>query len=80
MLTKDMAKSFAVALVSSCLDYANSVLFGTSTANLHKIQPVQNTRAKIVLNDSVLSSAIALRQLHWLPVKQRIHFKIATLT
>ena len=36
--------------------------------------------AKIVLNDSVLPSAIALRQLHWLPVKQRIHFKIATLT
>ena len=27
-----------------------------------------------------LSSAIALRQLHWLPVKQRIHFKIPTLT
>ena len=30
-------------------------------------------------NDSELPSAIALCQLHWLPVKQRIHFKIATL-
>jgi len=45
-----------------------------------KIQRVQNTLAKIVLNNSVLPSAIALRQLHWLPVKQRIHVKIATLT
>jgi len=35
---------------------------------------------KIVLNDSVLPSAVAVRQLHWLPVKQRIQFKIATLT
>ena len=28
----------------------------------------------------VLPSAIALRQLHWLSIKQRIHVKIATLT
>ena len=80
VLTEDMAKSIAVTLVSSRLDYANSVLFGTSAANFHKIQRVQNTLAKIVLNNSSLPSAIALRQLHWLPVKQRIYFKIATLT
>ena len=55
-------------------------LFGTSIANLHQIQRVQNTLAKIVLNNSALPSTIALHQLHWLPVKQRIHFKIATLT
>jgi len=29
---------------------------------------------------TVLPSTIALHQLHWLPVKQRIHFEIATLT
>ena len=75
-----MAKSIAVSVVSSRLDYANSVLFGTSTANLHKIQRVQNTLAKIVLNNSALPSTIALHQLHWLRVKKRIHFKIATLT
>jgi len=74
--TEDMAKSIAVSWVSSRLDYANSVLFGTSTANLHKIQRVQNTLAKIVLNNSTLPSTIALHQLHWLPVKQRIYFKI----
>jgi len=56
------------------------VHFGTSTANLCKIQQVQNILAKIVLSDSVLISSIALRQLHWLPVTQCIHFKIATLT
>ena len=49
-------------------------------ANLHKIQRVQNTLAKIVLNNSALPSTIALHQLHWLPVKQRIHYKLATLT
>jgi len=43
------------------------------------VTTVQSTLAKIVLNDSVLPSAIALRQLHWFPVKQRNHFEIGTL-
>ena len=47
---------------------------------LMMFQQVQNTLAKIVLNNSALPSIIALHQLHWLPVKQRNHFKIATLT
>jgi len=38
MLTYDMAKSVAVTLVSSRLDYANSVLFGISASNINKIQ------------------------------------------
>ena len=40
----------------------------------------QNNLAKIVLNNSAITAAIALQQLHWLPIKQRIHFKIATVT
>jgi len=44
-----------------------------ATANIHKIERVQNILAKIVLNNSVLPSTIALHQLRWLPVKQRIH-------
>jgi len=43
----DMAKSVAVSLVSSRLDYANSLLFGTSASNLHKLQRLQNTLAKL---------------------------------
>ena len=31
-------------------------------------------------SSSVITSATALQQLHWLPIKQRIHFKIATVT
>jgi len=75
-----MAKSVAVSLVSSRLDYANSLMFGKSASNLHKFQRVQNTLAKTVLNNSAITSATALQQLHWLPIKQCIHFKIATVT
>ena len=47
-LTQDMANSVAVSLVTSRLDYANSLLFGTSQANLNKLQRIQNTLAKLV--------------------------------
>ena len=78
-LTQDMAKSVAVSLVGSRLDYANSLLYGTSQGNLHKLQRIQNTLAKVVCPGHTHSSD-ALKFLHWLPVRQRINFKIATLT
>ena len=74
-----MAKSVAVSLVGSRLDYANSLLYGTSQGNLHKLQRIQNTLAKLVCPGHTHSSD-ALRFLHWLPVRHRIDFKIATLT
>ena len=41
----DDAKSVATAQVSSRLDYCNSILYGTSTSNLNKLQRVQNALA-----------------------------------
>jgi hypothetical protein len=79
-LTDDMAKSVAVALVSSRLDYANSILYGTSQANIHKLQRIQNSLAKLVLKNPYISSSSALKSLHWLPITRRIDFKICTLT
>ena len=79
-LTDDMAKSVAVALVSSRLDYANSILYGTSQANIHKLQRIQNSLAKLVLKNPDTSSSAALKTLHWLPIMRRIDFKICTLT
>ena len=78
-LTQEMANSVAVSLVTSRPDYANSLLFGTSQANLNKLQRIQNTLAKLV-DPSHTRSSEALHTLHWLPVRQCINFKIATLT
>jgi len=80
-LTDDMAKAVAVSLVQSRLDYANSILYGTSKTNLNKLQHVQNTLARIVLNKPARHpSEGLLSQLHWLPIEHRIKFKLATLT
>ena len=46
-LTDDMAKMFAASLVHSRIDYANSLVNGST--NIKKLQRLQNTAARIVL-------------------------------
>ena len=79
-LTDDMAQSVAVALVSSRLDYANSLLHGTSQSNILKLQRIQNHLAKLVTQNYHISSSATIHSLHWLPIKRRIEFKISILT
>ena len=48
--------------------------------HFHKLQLVQNHTARVVLKAHKRSSATELlRKLHWLPVKQRVDYKIALI-
>ena len=49
-LTPEVAVLAANVLVSSRLDYCNSLFRGLSCFNLHKLQSIQNTLARIVTN------------------------------
>ena len=71
-----MAKSIAVALVQSRLDYCNSLLFGISQFNLEKLQRVQNLAARLALNDWRSPIPHLFVKLHWLPIHSRIKYKI----
>ena len=52
-----------------------------SDSNFAKLQRVQNTLARVVLGLRKFEHITpALIELHWLPVKQRVTFKLATLT
>jgi len=48
LLTHDAAKMIAHSVVSSPLDYANALLYDTTTTNLNKLQMAQNTLARVV--------------------------------
>ena len=79
-LSLDAAKKLAVSFVLSRLDYCNSLLFGITEEKLTKLQRIQNTAARIVLRQPKRTGATSLlRTLHWLPVKARIEYKVATL-
>jgi len=77
----DDVRAVATALMSSRLDYCNSVLSGTSQSNLNKLQRVQNAVARTVMTTSKREHITPiLAELHWLPVAARIDFKIAVIT
>ena len=65
------------ALVTSRLDYNNSLLFGVPDTILNMLQAVQNHAARI-LTGTRMSDHITpvLISLHWLPVRERIKYKI----
>ena len=80
-LTAEAAKTVATAIVGSRLDYCNSLLAGTSVSNLSRLQLVQNTLARVVAQKSRFDHITpVLSELHWLPVRHRINFKIAAIT
>ena len=78
MLTLHRVHHHHRSLVGSRLDYCNSSLSGISCNNLERLQRTQNTLARVVCRADRRSSPSALlRSLHWLPISQRIDFKIA---
>jgi hypothetical protein len=80
-LTLENAKTLAVALVSSRLDYCNSLFYGIADKYLTKLQRVQNSLARVTTKSPPLTRSLPLlRSLHWLPIKFRIQFKICLLT
>ena len=61
----------------SHLDYSNALFYGLPTKDINCLQCVQNSCAKLVLGKNRYDSSLAcLKQLHWLPVKFGIRFKI----
>src|SRR6218665_3280909 len=48
-LTKDLSQTIACSLVSSRLDYANSLFVGVSDLEVKRLQLIQNSLARIVL-------------------------------
>ena len=80
-LDLDSAKLLANALVSSRLDYCNSLLSGIAETDLAKLKRVLNHLARVVTKSPPFTRSVPLlRSLHWLPVKYRVHFKICLLT
>jgi hypothetical protein len=72
------SNTIACSIVGSRLDYCNSILTGISSRNIHRLQRVQNSLARVVTR-STTNSTSALNSLHWLQIKQRIDYKLATL-
>ena len=71
----------ANALVSSRLDYCNSLFLSLTDFELRRLQLVQNSLCRVVTRSSKYCHITPqLKKLHWLPIKYRIQFKIGLIT
>jgi len=76
----DAAATVIQAFVSSLLDYCNSVLNGITENLFQRLQSVQNAAARLITQTGRREHITSvLRQLHWLPVRRRVEFKLAVL-
>jgi len=79
-LSVEAVKAVVHAFISSRLDYCNSLLTGVNDGLLRRLQSVQNAAARLVTGTRRCEHITpALHQLHWLPVRQRIQYKLASL-
>ena len=68
------------AMILSRLDYCNSILYGISVENLQRLQKVQNCAVRFIFNKSKRSHASNfLKEVHFLPIRFRILYKINML-
>ena len=80
-LCVDSAEALVLAFISSRLDYCNSLLYGLPKKSLDRLQRVQNMAARLITGTKITDHITpVLHGLHWLPINQRIEFKIMTLT
>ena len=79
LLPRQTRERVVNALVTSRLDYCNSLLYGTIDKNFVKLQRIQNTAARLITHVPKYDITPVLKELHWLPVRERVCFKIMLL-
>ena len=69
------------AFIASRVDYCNSIFYGVAKKTTHRLQICLNAAARLVTGVGKYSHITPVMRdtLHWLPIEQRILFKIATL-
>ena len=79
-LTTSATATLVCSRVLSRIDYCNSLLAGVTSDQIARHQRIQNNSPRLIFrkrrSEHVRPMLISL---HWLPIKQRIEYKLATL-
>ncbi len=83
VLDMESTKAAANAFISSTLDFGNSLLYGLPGNKLRKLQFLQTSVARVLINackSDRLSMTEVRKTLHWLRINARIEYTILMLT
>ena len=80
-INETAAKAGVHSMITSKLDYCNAILYGLPESTLKHFTRVQNLSAHFISQHGEYEHITqVLKQLHWLPVYQRICYKVLILT
>ena len=81
LLTFDATAQLIHALITSRLDFCNSILYNLPNKQIERLQRIQNQAARMLTRIPRRNHITpVLRELHWLRIHDRIIFKILLLT
>ena len=76
-LDQDSCHHIVRSFILSRLDYGNSLLAGCTNVQYNKLQRIQNRAARLICGAKRREHISPyLARLHWLPVRQRVNFKL----
>ena len=79
-LIEDATKTLVTSYILSRLDYCNCLLMGTPNSVIQPLQQIQIFAARLVLlAPRQHHSTPLLENLHWLPISERIKYKVACM-
>ena len=80
-VTKKNLITLVHSLVISKVDYCNSLFIGLPNITLKRVQAILNRAARLIFNlPPIAPTTSSLIELHWLPIKARVEFKICLIT
>ena len=80
-LDRSSTEKLVYGTITSKLDYCSSLLYGMKVSDANCLQHVQNYTARIVLLTSkYVHITPVLQHLHWLPLQQRVEYKVLLMT
>ena len=75
------ATTIAVSLIHSKLDYCNFLFLNLPNTQLDRLQSILNSAARAITSSSKYSHITPiLKSLHWLKIRELIHYKVLSLT
>ena len=81
LLSFEQTKILVHAFIISRLDINNCLLYGLPDKDLKPLQSLQNAAAKLIFKARKYDHVTPLLEsLHWLPVRERIRFKVLLIT
>ena len=80
-LDESSAKTMVCTMITSHLDYCNVILCGLPDSTLKHLTRIQRMSARFVSQRAKYDHITpTMKQLHWLPIRHRIHYKVLLLT